>query len=104
MKIDYMVIAGASGGHILPSISLINKLSEFEKKILFITNSVGMKYIRLIENPYCEIKLFDEANKLKLLIAQFIFLQKILIKNNKIKVIGFGGFLSILPIFLSKMA
>ena len=32
MKIDYIVIAGSSGGHILPSISLINQLAKLKKK------------------------------------------------------------------------
>ena len=32
MKTDYMIIAGSSGGHILPAISLINILAKTEKK------------------------------------------------------------------------
>ena len=103
MKIDYIIIAGSSGGHILPSISLINQLGKFEKKILFITNSVGHNYIRLIKNSNCEIKMFNQNSKLILLVAQFIFLSKTLIINNQMKVIGFGGFLSVLPICLSKV-
>ena len=103
MKIDYIIIAGSSGGHILPSISLINQLAKYEKKIIFITNSVGQNYIRLIKNSNCEIKMFNKTSKLKLLLAQFIFLSKTLIINNQIKVIGFGGFLSVLPICLSKV-
>ena len=40
MKIDYIVIAGSSGGHILPSISLINQLAKLKKKIY----EVGISY------------------------------------------------------------
>ena len=102
MKIDYIVIAGSSGGHILPSISLINQLAKLKKKIIFITNSAGQNYIRLITNSNCEIRIFNQTSKLNLFLAQFIFLSKTLIINNQIKVIGFGGYLSVLPICLSK--
>jgi UDP-N-acetylglucosamine:LPS N-acetylglucosamine transferase len=102
MKIDYIVIAGSSGGHILPSISLINQLAKLKKKIVFITNSAGQNYIRLITNSNCEIRIFNQTSKLNLFLAQFIFLSKTLIINNQIKVIGFGGYLSVLPICLSK--
>lgn len=47
MKINYIIIAGSSGGHILPAISLINNLSNTKKKIVFITNAEGLKFIQI---------------------------------------------------------
>ena len=54
MKIDYIVIAGSSGGHILPSISLINQLAKLKKKsyppihIQGVGDAIPMKYNILI--------------------------------------------------------
>ena len=45
-KIKYIVIAGSSGGHILPALAYINNLSFIKdpNNILFITNEIGKKY------------------------------------------------------------
>ena len=45
------MIAGSSGGHILPAIKYINNLSLIKdsNKILFITNEIGKKYFEKIE-------------------------------------------------------
>ena len=42
-KINYIAIAGDSGGHIFPAIKYINELSQIKnpKNILFITNKAG---------------------------------------------------------------
>ncbi len=59
-KIKYIVIAGSSGGHILPAIKFINELSKVKNSnnILFITNQVGEKFIHKISSK--------EVNKLQL--------------------------------------
>ena len=46
-KIEYIVIAGSSGGHILPAIKFINNLSKVKNpnNILFITNKIGENFI-----------------------------------------------------------
>ena len=46
-KIKYIVIAGSSGGHILPALAYINNLSLIKdpNNILFITNEIGKKYL-----------------------------------------------------------
>ena len=51
-KINYIAIAGDSGGHIFPAISYINELSKIKnpKNILFITNDVGSKFSDQINN------------------------------------------------------
>ncbi len=103
MKINYIIIAGSSGGHILPAISLINNLSDTKKKILFITNSEGLNYIPLIDNEDCIVKVFELSNKFKLILSQFIYCLNHFINNKNIKVIGFGGFLTVMPIFLGRL-
>ena len=51
-KIKYIVIAGSSGGHILPALAYINYLSLMKdpNNILFITNEIGKKYLGIIES------------------------------------------------------
>ena len=59
-KIKFIVIAGSSGGHILPALKYLNNLSSIKKpnEILFITNEKGKNYLEYIKN--------DEVNKLVL--------------------------------------
>jgi len=103
MKTDYMIIAGSSGGHILPAISLINILAKTEKKIVFITNQNGVIYTDLINNNNCLIKIIDKSNRFKILIIQIIFCSNYFINNKNLRVIGFGGFISIIPLFLGRI-
>ena len=46
------MIAGSSGGHILPALAYINNLSLIKdpNNILFITNETGKKYLGKIES------------------------------------------------------
>ena len=57
-KIKFIVIAGSSGGHILPALKYINNLSDIKKpnEILFITNEIGKYYLNKIKS--------DNINKL----------------------------------------
>ena len=50
-SIKHIVIAGASGGHILPAIKYLNELSHHcsTEQIIFITNEVGADYLHLID-------------------------------------------------------
>ena len=103
MKINYIIIAGSSGGHILPAISLINNLSNTKKKIVFITNAEGLKFIPLINNQDCIVKVFEQSNKIKIIFSQFTNCSHYFMNNKNVKVIGFGGFLSVMPIFLGRL-
>ncbi|MAV83103.1 MAG: hypothetical protein CMI90_06550 [Pelagibacteraceae bacterium] len=98
MKIDYIFIVGSSGGHILPSISLINKFKNYNKNIILFTNQEGLVYKNLINNSKCKIKVFNEKNKFKLILSQLIFSFSFMKLNSNIKIVGFGGFISITPI------
>ena len=57
-KIKFIVIAGSSGGHILPALKYINNLSDIKQpnEILFITNEIGKYYLTKIKS--------DNINKL----------------------------------------
>ena len=46
------MIAGSSGGHILPAIKYLNNLSKIKdpNKIIFISNEVGDNYIERINS------------------------------------------------------
>jgi len=103
MKINYIIIAGSSGGHILPAISLINHLSNTKKKIVFITNAEGLQYITLIKNEDCTVKVFKQSMKIKIIFSQFVNCFHYFINNTNVRVIGFGGFLSVIPIFLGRL-
>ena len=61
-KIKYIVIAGSSGGHILPAIAYINNLSLVKdpKSILFVTNEIGKNYLEKIESNKIN-KIIDES-------------------------------------------
>ena len=64
-KIKYIVIAGSSGGHILPAIKYLNTISRIKNpnQILFITNEVGKEYIKLIENNKNVISICVRQNR-----------------------------------------
>ena len=61
-KIKFIVIAGSSGGHILPALACINNLSLVKdpNNILFITNEIGKKYLGKID--YKQFKKAIEKN------------------------------------------
>ena len=54
------MIAGSSGGHILPALAYINNLSLISdpNNILFITNEIGKKYIEKIESKKISFFIF----------------------------------------------
>ncbi len=103
-KISFLVIAGDSGGHILPAIKYINELSKIREpeKILFITNEIGSKFKDRIENKKVKICIFKSKNRILYILKILKFLSPIFIKNNKIKSIGFGGFITLPVLYLSK--
>ena len=83
-SIKHIVIAGSSGGHILPAIKYLNELSHHcsREQIIFITNEVGADYLHLIEYEKKNVIQINSQNKtllsLKLLkkFGKFCFLIK----------------------------
>ena len=103
-KIDFIAIAGDSGGHVLPAIKFINELSKIRNpiSILFITNKTGAKFLNHINNENVKICEVSSNNKISYTLNIIRYLSPILMRNKKIKLIGFGGFITLPVLFLSK--
>jgi len=103
-KINYIAIAGDSGGHIFPAISYINKLSKIKnpKNILFITNDVGSKFSDQINNKDVNLCIINSKNKFLFILNIINYLIPLFIRNRKLILIGFGGFITSPVLYLSK--
>ncbi|GIR66653.1 MAG: hypothetical protein CM15mP70_17600 [Pelagibacteraceae bacterium] len=71
-SIRHIVIAGSSGGHILPAIKYLNELSHYysSEQIIFITNEVGADYLHLIE--------YEKKNVIQINSKKSLFILKII--------------------------
>ena len=111
------IIAGGTGGHIYPSIGIINKLKK-NFNLCFITDERGYNFLlkNNINYKHNDIDFFRYdisspfkqgfKNKMKFLILFFISLIKILIflfKNKPYFQIGFGGYTTVLPCLIGKL-
>ena len=99
------MIAGSSGGHILPALKYINNLSDIKNPndILFITNEIGKKYLDKIKSHKINKIILSSQNKFKFIIKIFLKLFPILILNRRISLIGFGGFITTPILMISKL-
>ncbi len=104
-NIKFIAIAGDSGGHIFPAIKFINELSNIKDPncILFITNETGIKFIDNINNKDINVCVIKSKNKIKIILKIIVYLTPIFLKNKKIKLIGFGSFITTPVLFLSKL-
>lgn len=104
-KIKFIVIAGSSGGHILPAIKYLNNLSSIRKpnEILFITNEIGKNYLYKIKNDKLNKIVWNSKNKFAFIFKVFLNLSPIFILNRKITLIGFGGFITCPVLIYSKL-
>ena len=100
-KIKYIVIAGSSGGHILPALKYLNKLSTLKEpnKILFISNEIGLNYLEEIKNKQVNKLFLRSKNKFVFILKVFFKLSLVFLFNQKITLVGFGGFITT-PILL----
>ena len=59
------MIAGSSGGHILPALAYINNLGLMKdpRNILFITNEIGKNYLGKVENNKINKIILTSKNK-----------------------------------------
>ena len=104
-KIKYIAIAGSSGGHILPAIKYLNTISKIKNpnQILFITNEVGKKFIKQIENNKINNIAISSKNKTIYMLKIFLSITPLLILNRKITLVGFGGFITTPILLISKI-
>ncbi len=104
-SIRHIVIAGSSGGHILPAIKYLNELSHYcsSEHIIFITNEVGADYLHLIEYEKKNVIQINSENKVSFILKIIREIWKILLFNKKITLLGFGGFISVPVLFLAKI-
>ena len=104
-KIEYIVIAGSSGGHILPAIKFINNLSKVKNpnNILFITNKIGENFINKISSKEIKKIQIGSSNKISYIMKIITFLLPILFMNKKVICLGFGGFITSPVLYLSKI-
>ena len=110
-----MVVAGGTGGHIYPSLSLINKMSNFN--FIIITDQRGTKYYEnFFEKKSLNFKIFthkvsspSNKNILQVIISlsqiSISLIKSLLIILSKKPdiVIGFGGYPTIAPMMASKI-
>ena len=104
-SIKHIVIAGSSGGHILPAIKYLNELSHHcsAEQIIFITNEVGADYLHLIEYEEKNVIQINSQNKTAFILKIIKEIWKILLFNKKIILLGFGGFITVPVLFLQEL-
>ena len=104
-KIKFIVIAGSSGGHILPALKYINNLSDVNEpnEILFVTNEIGESYLEKIKSRKINKIIISSKNKFFFILKGFSKLFTLFIYNKKITLIGFGGFITVPVLIISKL-
>ena len=103
-KINYLAIAGDSGGHIFPAIRYINELSQIKnpKNILFITNNAGSEYCDQINSKNVNLCIINSRNKFLFILNITKYLIPLFIRNRKLILVGFGGFITTPVLYISK--
>ena len=104
-KIKYIVIAGSSGGHILPALAYINNLSLIKdpNNILFITSEIGKKYLGKIESNKINKIILKSKNKFFFILNLLLKVSFVFLTNRRIILIGFGGFITTPVLIISKL-
>ena len=104
-KIKYIVIAGSSGGHILPALVYLNNLSLIKdpNNILFITSEIGKKYLGKIESNKINKIILKSKNKFFFILNLLLKVSFVFLFNRRIILIGFGGFITTPVLIISKL-
>ena len=99
------MIAGSSGGHILPALKYINNITTIKdpNEILFITNEIGKKYLQKIKVNNINKIVLNSHNKLFFIFKILLKISPIFIFNRGISLIGFGGFITVPVLIISKL-
>lgn len=113
-KDKFIITTGGTGGHIFPAMRIANYLIENRKHVTFITDSRFKKF----ENHFVDEAFFKGDNFkihylpisnyrssiLRFLWTFFVSLVScvaIIVKSRSSKIIGFGGYVSFIPLFIS---
>ena len=109
-KYKIAIVAGGTGGHIFPAISLAEQLILEKKKVLFLsdnrTKKIFNNYRRIFSKDDIKFYHLQISRKIKDFFNFFNNLYKIfciIIKENPKIVIGFGGYTSIPFLIISKI-
>ncbi len=99
------MIAGSSGGHILPAIKYLNSLSKIREpnKILFISNEIGKNYIDRIESKMINKFIFNTKNKFVYILKILLNVTSLFLFNRNIILLGFGGFITTPILIIAKL-
>ena len=99
------MIAGSSGGHILPAIKYLNNLANLKapNEILFITNEIGKSYLKNIKKDKINKIVLSSKNKLSYILNVFLKTSLIFLFNRRMTLIGFGGFITTPILLMSKL-
>ncbi len=99
------MIAGSSGGHILPAIKYLNNLANLKapNEILFITNEIGKSYLKNIKKDKINKIVLSSKNKLSYILNVFLKTSSIFLFNRRMTLIGFGGFITTPILLISKL-
>ncbi len=107
MNKKIFLVAGGSGGHLFPALSVIEELTDYDT--LLITDKRTEKYLKNLDIKYrkiitarIQINIFLIFNLIKLLISLLDNIFIILTKRPDI-VIGFGGYTSIPTLLAAKI-
>ena len=108
-KRSFAIIAGGTGGHVYPAISLAEQLVRYKYSIVILTDKRGKKFIKpsnnikvlILSSPKRTEGWLASAEKLYFLIKNFFDSMKKLQSLKPSSVVGFGGYYSISPIIAS---
>ena len=99
------MIAGSSGGHILPAIKYLNIISKIKEpnEILFISNEIGKNYIDRIESKMINKFIFNTKNKFVYILKILLNVTSLFLFNRNIILLGFGGFITTPILIIAKL-
>lgn len=110
VKKNICILAGGTGGHVFPAISVIINLLSYNYNIIFITDLRGYKFITLYPELMKKIRIFKVNIRYKTdplgllyLIRSFCKISYILFKQKAEITFGFGSYISFIGVLSAKL-